>query len=354
MIVTEYQFCDSFCGRTDGNENKPMTAVENGAISLLAYCAENRRDALLAQWHPTRNDGLSPGEVVVGSHRQVWWRCDRGHEWQTRVADRTTRNEGCPYCSGRRTLPGENDLATLFPALAAQWDPAKNGTMTPDAVSPGSKKKVWWHCEKGHGWQAAIVDRAYKGTDCPYCAGRWVIPGETDLETCYPELAAQWDVEKNAPLTPRQILPCSNKRYWWHCALGHSYQMQPNSRVQRNSGCPYCAGKKVLVGFNDLATVEPLVAAQWHESLNGALTPEMVTMGCNKRAWWRCQDGHVWNALIYSRTGPNKRGCPVCAGNVRKKGGRVLAFEEAQVREAAGRELRKRAQATAAAAVAAP
>ena len=89
--------------------------------------------------------------------------------------------------------------------------------------------------------------------------------------------------------------------------------------VQRGDGCPYCANRKVLPGFNDLATAAPLVAKQWHESLNGALTPEMVTAGSHKKAWWRCSYGHVWKAAIYSRAGVQQCGCPVCAGKTRRK-----------------------------------
>ena len=87
----------------------------------------------------------------------------------------------------------------------------------------------------------------------------------------------------------------------------------------RGSGCPYCAGRKVLPGFNDLATLAPDVARQWHPSLNGALTPQMVTAGSHRKAWWECQVGHVWQAVIYSRTGPKKCGCPICAGRVSAK-----------------------------------
>ena len=87
----------------------------------------------------------------------------------------------------------------------------------------------------------------------------------------------------------------------------------------RNSGCPYCAGKKVLAGFNDLATTEPEIAAQWHPALNGALTPRMVTAGSHKKVWWLCAEGHVWKAAIYSRTGKQRRGCPVCSGVVNGK-----------------------------------
>ena len=58
-------------------------------------------------------------------------------------------------------------------------------------------------------------------------------------------------------------------------------------RVQGGSGCPYCTNRKVLQGFNALATVQPLIGGQWHESLNGALTPEMVTAGSHKKVWWK-------------------------------------------------------------------
>ena len=55
---------------------------------------------------------------------------------------------------------------------------------------------------------------------------------------------------------------------------------------------------------------------QWHPAKNGALTPQMVTAGSHKRAWWTCAEGHIWKAVIYSRAGPQRRGCPVCAGRV--------------------------------------
>ena len=88
----------------------------------------------------------------------------------------------------------------------------------------------------------------------------------------------------------------------------------------RCKGCPYCVNKKVLVGFNDLASIEPKIAAEWHPTLNGALTPEKVTAGSNRKVWWLCPEGHVWRTAISNRTNAKKRtGCPVCAGNVSQK-----------------------------------
>lgn len=75
-----------------------------------------------------------------------------------------------------------------------------------------------------------------------------------------------------------------------------------------------------------LATLEPQVAAEWHPTLNGALTPQKVTAGSSRRVWWICGEGHVWRTAISNRTNLRKRtGCPVCAGNIDQK--KLLRYE---------------------------
>jgi hypothetical protein len=184
-------------------------------------------------------------------------------------------------------------------------------------VTCGSHKKVWWQCDRGHQWQAMPLSRT-QGDGCPVCASKVILPGENDLASAYPTIAAQWHPTKNGGLTPEQVSPSSNRKVWWRCDLGHTYCAAVSQRTAHGSGCPYCAGRKVLPGFNDLASVEPQVAAQWHPTLNGELTAEQVTVGSRKKVWWQCPEGHVWKAVIYSRAGPLKCGCPVCAGRVRK------------------------------------
>ena len=115
--------------------------------------------------------------------------------------------------------------------------------------------------------------------------------------------------------------------------MGHSYSAVIASRAVRGSDCPYCAGSKALPGFNDLASKSPDVAAQWHPALNGSLTPEMVTVSSHRRVWWQCPQGHVWKALVYSRTGEQKCGCPVCGGSL--DGARRARYEQS-LRETAG------------------
>lgn len=277
------------------------------------------------QWHPARNKGLAPELVAAKSHRKVWWRCERGHEFFACVSSRTRQASGCPYCAGRRILPGFNDLQTLYPQVAAQWHPARNGDLDPRTVLAGSVHKAWWRCEKGHEWQAAVISRTRSAVGCPICAGKTVVSGENDLETLFPEVAREWHPVKNGTLTTRTVSPYSNRKVWWICALGHEYSACISSRTYRATGCPYCAGRMVLTGFNDLQTLHPQVAAQWHPALNGALTPEQVTAGSHRKVWWECSLGHVWKAVIFSRTASRACGCPACAGKVRESQQRKYA-----------------------------
>lgn len=267
---------------------------------------------LASQWHSCKNGKLRSEDILPGSHRAVWWQCEHGHEWKASVKSRT-EGTGCPVCSNRSIVSGVNDLQTLEPELAKEWHPVKNGGLKPSQVGCGTTRKVWWKCSKGHEWQADIHSRVV-GRDCPVCSGKVVVVGENDLATLYPDIVKEWHPTKNGKLTAQKVSAYSNRKVWWRCEKGHEWQSVISARTAGSAGCPYCAGRKVLQGFNDLKTLQPLVAAEWHPEKNGILQPTMVTVGSNKRVWWRCSLGHEWKAVIYSRTGARKCGCPVCAG----------------------------------------
>ena len=281
-------------------------------------CLAKQFPMLAVEWDSEKNAPLTPKDITPGSHKLIWWRCQNGHSYRSAVKTRV-QGSGCPYCAGKNVLPEETSLATEYPSIAKEWDAAKNVPLLPTQVISGTRRKVWWRCPKGHSWRAAVYSRTTFGTGCPVCTGRQALAGENDLATLYPDIAAQWDEEKNGALHPSNVTAGSNRRVWWRCEKGHSYRAMIAQRVQRGDGCPYCANRKVLPGFNDLATAAPLVAKQWHETLNGALTPEMVTAGSHKKAWWQCSYGHVWKAAIYSRAGVQQCGCPVCAGKTKRK-----------------------------------
>ena len=313
------------CAQGHEWQSAPYARTTRG--SGCPYCAGKRiapgmaLDAqypdIAAQWHDTKNAALTPGQVLPGSHRSVWWQCDQGNEWKALVKSRV-EGSGCPVCANRKVIPGENDLGTSAPELAKQWHPTKNGSLRPEHVISGSTRKVWWRCSRGHEWQATIHSRV-TGRGCPVSTGKTISPGENDLQSYDPELAKQWLQEKNGTLKPDMVSIYSNRRVWWRCVRGHEWQSAISARTTAKSGCPYCSNHKVLPGFNDLKTVQPLVAAQWHPTLNDPLEPSMVLPGSTKRVWWRCTDGHEWKAVIYSRTGAQRCGCPVCAGRTAKR-----------------------------------
>ena len=119
------------------------------------------RPDLAEEWNYKKNRDLTPSDVTCGSDKKVWWKCRNGHEWEATV-DKRNRGRKCPFCSKAKSL------ATVKPELAIEWNHEKNGDLTPNDVTCGSKKKVWWKCKEGHEWEASI-DNRNRGTRCPKC-----------------------------------------------------------------------------------------------------------------------------------------------------------------------------------------
>ncbi len=399
---------------------------------------------LANEWNYKKNDGLTPVDVMPNSIKKVWWTCVKGHEWQARIASRNSGN-GCPYCSGQYVIKGKSDLQTVNPSLAYEWNYEKNEELTPMDVTPNSGKKVWWKCSKGHEWQGRIADRN-KGTGCPICNSERhtsfpeyaiafylkkyglevihsykeqgyeldiYIPSkrvaieydgyywhknkaqqdldknasckkdgiklyriredlpklndssidyivkqnqkdlpiilekvlrkiiginvDIDIERDYiaienlreftekkfsllyskPEIAKEWNYEKNGSLKPEHFTTNSHKKVWWKCCNGHEWQATIDSRNNGND-CPFCSGQKVLSGYNDLQTVNPILAKEWNCEKNGSLKPEHFTANSHKKVWWKCCNGHEWQAIIASRSKGNR--CPYCSGRFVVKG----------------------------------
>ena len=271
---------------------------------------------LIQEWNYDKNGDVKPEQFTANSGRTVWWKCNNGHDYQARIINKN-KGAGCPYCLSQKLLPGYNDLATRNPLLAKEWDYELNKKLTPKDVFVNGYQKVWWKCFKGHpSWLAKITNRN-NGRGCPYCSSNRVLIGETDLQTVNPKLVKEWNYEKNKGLTPADVLPNSNKKVWWICNQKHpSWQATIASR-NAGMGCPYCSNKKVLQGYNDLATLNLLLAKEWHSTLNGALKPEHVTVNSGKKVWWQCAKGHEWQARIDHRN--NGSGCHQCAKEKRIK-----------------------------------
>ncbi|MDB4018613.1 zinc-ribbon domain-containing protein [Aquiluna sp.] len=137
------------------------------------------------------------------------------------------------------------------------------------------------------------------------------------MRTTHPALAEEFHPFLNGEYSPNSIVAGTSRKIWWNCSLGHEWRTSGNSRVTSNSGCPVCSNKKVLFGYNDLATTAPEIAKQWHATLNGDLLPTDVTAGSNKKVWWVCSLGHPWQVAVDYRTRQIRpQGCGVCGGKV--------------------------------------
>ena len=202
----------------------------------------------------------------------------------------------------------ENSLSRMRPHLVSEWS-EKNLPLTPDTVTFGSNKIVWWKGACGHEWQTSIKARS-AGEQCPICSGARVLRGYNDFESKFPELAKEWS-PKNEPLRPSMITAATHRKVIWQCKLGHEWTASVKSRTVNGTGCPYCSHNFVLPGFNDLASRFPEIAAEWSER-NLPLTPDQVTAFKNIKVWWKCRLGHEWNTLISTRAGGSQ--CPYCSG----------------------------------------
>ena len=198
-------------------------------------------------------------------------------------------------------------LSEIHPELVKEWS-EKNQPLSPDQITYGSNKRVWWRGTCGHEWEAPVKARS-QGENCPYCAGKRVLLGFNDLKTVAPNLAEEWS-EKNKEMSLLSVTAGSHKKVWWKGRCGHEWQAVINNRV-RGAGCPYCSGQQILAGFNDLKTVRPELTEEWSER-NRGLTPSGVTAFSNQNVWWTCRTcGSEWKARIADRASGSR--CPYCS-----------------------------------------
>ncbi|MGW5150712.1 zinc-ribbon domain-containing protein [Rhodococcus koreensis] len=310
------------CSKRHSYQARVADRTGKGRGTRCPYCAGRRvirgetdlatlHPEIAVEWHPTLNGDYIPSQYTAGSLFKAWWQCANGHDYQTPIAKRTGRNGGCPYCAGRYAIAGLTDLATLEPAIAREWDFERNDR-EPSAVKPGSEYKAWWICpDRGHSYITRVDHRTKALCGCPYCGGRLPIVGETDLAALRPELATEWHPTRNT-LTPRDILVSSNKKVWWVCADGHEWRAQVASRTSAGTGCPVCTNRRIDLGINDLATLRPDLADEWHPTRN-SLSPQSISIGSGRTVWWKCQQyGHEWEDIVSDRAGGY--GCPFCSG----------------------------------------
>ncbi|MBK8225249.1 MAG: zinc-ribbon domain-containing protein [Candidatus Obscuribacter sp.] len=175
---------------------------------------------------------------------RIYWKCPKAkdHLFVSGFGQGDVDNK-CPFCRNRKASSA-NNLLHSYPKLARELHPEKNGNLKAKDIVPTSTKRVWWRCakDKKHEWQAIVWTRTTNAYRCPYCAGKRATE-ETCLLATHPAIAKEFDKKKNAPLTPKDLLPGSHKSVWWKCQSGHQYEMVVARRTRRKTICPICAAK---------------------------------------------------------------------------------------------------------------
>ena len=144
---------------------------------------------------------------------------------------------------------------------------------------------------------------------CPYCRHKKVLAGFNDLASVYLELAAEWS--ENNPDSPSDYLRTSARTALWSCPTCHGeYEARICDRTVDDDSCPYCRQKKVLAGFNDLASVDSELASEW--SLANPDKPSEYLRTSPHKALWACPTCHgEYEACICDRF-VNDCICPYC------------------------------------------
>lgn len=283
----------------------------------------NRLDVLhpwLAdQWHPTRNDDVTPDQIVAGTNRDYWWLCPvaADHEWQSAPQHRLKSQEGagCPFCRNLRPST-TNRLDVLHPELTAQWHPERNSSLTPADVVSTTHTSFWWQCLAGpdHEWEAPVQLRTQRGHGCPFCSNRRA-SATNSVSARFPEHAYLFHPTGN-PARADQTMANTEVKVWWQCPVAADHEWREaagrvaaNSWAHGRTGCPACSGLQVST-TNRLSN-HPALAAELHPTKNGSLTGDQIVAGTSRKLWWQCGTcSHEWQAIGSNRL--KGSGCPMC------------------------------------------
>lgn len=279
--------------------------------------------AIAAQLHPVLNGELTASDITARSHTVVWWECsEKKHPFRAMPFNRTVNDAGCAVCLNRVTLKGVNDLATTHPRIARELHPKTGYAKTATQLNAADPKTRDWLCPQEHPYRASVKARV-RGKTCPECKKRRTRTSGRSIVDTHPHLVSSWRPELNEGREPADYTKGSALEVVWFCEKSgheHTFPMRLEART-RGCGCPYCAGRLILAGFNDFATTDPALVDDWHPWRNREY-PNEVMRGSTDKHHWRCKDGHETEQSI-----PNRRlsgGCVECPWHERPGNKKML------------------------------
>ena len=278
--------------------------IQHGVNDLASRAPE-----IAAELAVQENGGTRPENIAVSDRRDFYWQCpvDSRHVYPASPSNRVHAKSGCPICINRLIVPHINDVATTHPETAADWDPAALEIDPPTKFSAGSKKWIPFLCPNGHHITMAIVDRVTAGK-CPDCIKLDTRRSRDGLPITHPEIADQWHPTLNGDNLPGDFTYGSRFSAWWLCPNGHPYEQRIERKVN-GYGCSICTRRTFHSGGNDIATLHPTLAPEFHPYMNGVRTAAETKAGVG-RYWWRCGNSHKTQQSIVHRY--ESKGCTEC------------------------------------------
>ena len=274
------------------------TSITNSLASLYPE--------LVPQWM-TRKNGCNPEDIPLGSRLKAWWKCKKGHTWQAVVSNRTINDAGCPTCN----LGTTTDLSD-YPEVLRQFDHKENKGVDPHKLYSG--RKYHWKCDidpTHEGWTSGFY-RTSKRSRCPSCTNQRGSK-TNNLKLTHPEIAKEWDKEKNGPLKPTMVTANSSQRAFWKCKKGpdHEWSTKIHDHTRDQTRCPFCTFRKTSI-TNVITTLAPHLAEDWHPTKNGKATPDKERVHSRTKRWWLCSTcSYEWQAEP-DRRYTRSAGCPHC------------------------------------------
>ena len=330
---------------------------------------------LVSEWHPLKNN-KSPDNYLPQSNLKVWWQCDRGHEWVSKVYNRTINGNGCPSCSKKKNKNEIRIYVELMSIFDDLFHRHKIEGVEADIFIPEINLAIeydgkYWHRDKTEQDKlktSFFSDRQIKllrirehplpkleDDDIIIPMGSFLtketmneiiklsnVEGnkvteyleksefvaeetyltyveyfpspfpENSLAEVNPELAKEWHPTKNNPLTPYNFTQSAKPKVWWQCDEGHEWKANIYSRNLGGHGCPVCTGK-VASTENCMAVTHPDLAKLFHPTKNGNHSPENLKAGTGIKLWWICDKGHEWQRDGYSvKILKSEEKCPHC------------------------------------------
>lgn len=306
--------------RINGSATCPYCSGEKaipGRTSFKALYSE-----LMKEFSPANK--YNPDELIPTFNVTMQWNCSTcDMQWDASIRDRVNGEAECPYCSGKKAIPGRTSFKALHPELMKEFSPAN--IHDPDELLPTHTLfYMKWYCSACNmEWEASIRDRVNGDVECTYCSRKKAIPGKTSFKALYPDLIEEFSSIND--YNPDDLLPTYTLPMKWNCSqCSMEWEASIRDRVNDEAECPYCSGKKAIPGKTSLKALYPELMSEWKYISNLLIAnPDHVLPSSTKEVWWEClRCNKSYSIKIKDKVNlqkKNKEPCPFCKGYRRIK-----------------------------------